>query len=277
MQQEAIVSMQKQIDELKQHNLELRQKVEGKVMQSSSNQRRGSISSSNQRRGSTSSRQTHQYRPVDKEKQKAATNPPPTYASVVRNSSSSNGKQDGKDSKDPEGKSPERFSHSKALLIYGVRCSKHDLNASWLQHFFADSGIIESNMEIESVKLIENVREPFLKVFFKNESDVKKIIQRKWQLRNVKGFEWVYINESKPRHQRIREAQERRRSRFDHRQSSYRGRASRYDTHDPYHSYDHDPYYPYDRPGVSSSFSHRRRDYHQPLNWRPPRSSRWDY
>ena len=30
MQQEAIVSMQKQIDELKQANLELRQKVEGK-------------------------------------------------------------------------------------------------------------------------------------------------------------------------------------------------------------------------------------------------------
>ena len=222
---------------------------------------------SKQRRGSTNNRL--QYRAVGKEKPKAAASPP-TYASVVKNSTSSR-EQEVKNPADKSEAATGRFSHSKVLIIYGVRCSKRDVNASWLQHFFADSGIIENDMEVESVKLIENVREPFLKVIFKNESDVKKILQRKRELRNLSGFERIFINESKPRLQRIKEAQERRRSRFDHRHS-FRGRASRYDDHDSYQYYDHDPYYPYDRP----SFSRYRSDYSHPKNWRPPRSSRWE-
>ena len=112
-------------------------------------------------------------------------------------------------------------------------------------------------------------------MFFKNESDVQKILKRKRELRSIEGFQRIYINESKPWHQRVREAQERRRNRFDRRHSSFRGGASFFHR-DPYQHYDHDPYYPYDRPEFSSSGSYRR-DFSYPKNWGPPRSSRWEY
>lgn len=100
---------------------------------------------------------------------------------------------------------------SRTILIYGLKYSTLDCNASWLQTKFADTKLIDASMEIENLQHVQprNGSDSFLKVTFKNINDVRKILKNKSSLRDQNGFENVYIQLSKSKSQRINDFSQR--------------------------------------------------------------------
>ena len=94
-------------------------------------------------------------------------------------------------------------SFSKIVAIHGINFSLNDIHGLWVQKVFANSGVIDSSMEIEQVKPFNprNGR-PFLLVSFKNEEDVQKILKSKYTLKRKVGWENIYIQQWFPRRQR---------------------------------------------------------------------------
>ena len=155
------------------------------------------------------------------------------------------------------------FSHSRTILIRGLKFSTRDLSSNWLQRVFADTGVIDPSMEIREIRPIISTRSPaFLKVIFNREEDVKKVLNSKRHLQNYPSFRHVFINESKPKHEREREREERRRHRDEHFEH-FSPRDIRHPTN-PFYSHHHPP---------------RRR--HPPRYHRwwmgPPTESHWEY
>ena len=156
------------------------------------------------------------------------------------------------------------FSHSRTILIRGLKFSTRDLSSNWLQRVFVDTGVIDPSMEIREIKPIISTRSPaFLKVIFNREEDVKKVLNSKRCLQKFPSFRNVFINESKPKHEREREREERRRYRDEHFEH-FSPRDIRHPTN-PFYSHHHPP--------------RRRRPPPRYYRWwmGPPTESHWEY